>query len=220
MNDGYNETESRMSAQIAEEISNSYYFKNKTPSSHNMEQLIEEGKIKMTKPEPIEDKEFQETFVALNKLGYTLGRLTFSEGQGYHVTKLGEKKSLFWHTDLRELYFLVVKDYNLKKYLEQQNPTTTSEAQRSKQHLRFDLIPPEAIIAIADVLSKGAEKYGEYNWQKNRMTGEKSPINHAMKHITHYQAGIPDEDGDDKNIHLKHAIVNLIFEYWYNLKGK
>lgn len=93
------------------------------------------------------------------------------------------------------------------------------EAVRSHTNLRYDLIPPEALIAIADVLGKGAIKYGDGNWKKNRMIGEKSPINHAMKHIVNYQAGIPDEDGDDKNIHLKHAIVNLIFEYFYNLKG-
>lgn len=95
----------------------------------------------------------------------------------------------------------------------------TEEAKRNSIDLRFDLIPHEAMIAIAEVLAKGAVKYGEHNWEKSRLSGDKSCINHALKHITYYQGKIPDDESDDLNIHLKHAIVNLIFEYCYNLRG-
>ncbi len=36
-----------------------------------------------------------------------------------------------------------------------------------EQKLRMDLIPAEAIIALAEVLTKGAVKHGERDWEKN-----------------------------------------------------
>lgn len=90
-----------------------------------------------------------------------------------------------------------------------------TEATRFKCGVRFDLIPPECLIEVSKVFALGAEKYGDRNWQQSRLSGEHSPINHALKHIINYQAGIADEDGDDLKIHLTHAIVNLMFEYWY-----
>ena len=89
------------------------------------------------------------------------------------------------------------------------------EATRDTCGVRFDLIPAACLIEVAKVLDYGATKYGDCNWQKNRMTGDKGPINHALKHIVNYNAGIPDDDGPDLKIHLTHAIVNLMFEYWY-----
>ncbi len=91
----------------------------------------------------------------------------------------------------------------------------TTEAKRNKCGIRFDLIPPECLIEISKVFALGAEKYGENNWQQSRMDGEHGPINHALKHIINYHAGIPDDDGPEPEIHLTHAIVNLMFEFWY-----
>ena len=97
-----------------------------------------------------------------------------------------------------------------------------SEAKRNKCGVRFDIIPAECLIEVAKVLSISAERYGTNNWQKSRMTGENGPMNHALKHLINYQAGIPDEDGPELEIHLTHAIVNLMFEFWYvkNLDNK
>lgn len=89
------------------------------------------------------------------------------------------------------------------------------EAKRDGCGVRLDLIPPEVLIAVAKVFAVGAERYGEYNWQQSRLKGEHGPVNHALKHILNYSAGMPDEDGPDLKIHLTHAIVNLMFEYWY-----
>lgn len=91
------------------------------------------------------------------------------------------------------------------------------EAKRNPCNVRLDLIPPEVLLEVSKVFAIGAERYGDYNWQASRMTGEKGPVNHALKHILNYHAGIPDEDGPDLKIHLTHAIVNLMFEYWYEV---
>ena len=97
---------------------------------------------------------------------------------------------------------------------------TNEIAKRTPIDVRFDLIPPECLIAVAKVFSEGAAKYGDENWKKSRLSGDKSPINHALKHITNYMAGIPDDESEDLKVHLSHAIVNLMFEYWYEANIK
>ena len=90
-------------------------------------------------------------------------------------------------------------------------------AKRDPIGLRFDLIPGEVLKEVAAVLHKGAKRYGPNNWKKNRLDGADSPINHALKHLNYYTAGIPDDDGDDPKIHLAHALCNIIFELYYEL---
>lgn len=94
---------------------------------------------------------------------------------------------------------------------------TPKEPTRTKIGVRMDLIPGDVLLEVAKVLAQGAEKYGENNWKQSRLTGDKSALNHCLKHLACYQAGIPDDDGDDPNIHITHAIVNLVFELHYNL---
>ena len=95
-----------------------------------------------------------------------------------------------------------------------------AEAKRDKCGVRLDLIPADVLIELSKVLSTGAERYGEYNWQQSRLTGENGPINHALKHLLMYKDGIPDDEdpeGKDLNIHLRHALCNVVFELYYAL---
>lgn len=92
-----------------------------------------------------------------------------------------------------------------------------TEAKRDSCGVRFDLIPGEVLKEVSEVFAQGAMRYGDCNWQSSRLKGEHGPINHALKHINFYNAGIPDDDGPDRKIHLKHAIVNLMFELYYEL---
>lgn len=104
-------------------------------------------------------------------------------------------------------------------------PTATGEGSpdeptRQATGMRFDLIPGDVLAQVARVLAEGAEKYGDTNWRKGRLVGDKDPINHALKHINFYNAGVPDDedpDGVDMEIHLRNAIVNLMFELHYQL---
>lgn len=94
------------------------------------------------------------------------------------------------------------------------------KAKRNPIEYRLDLIPADVILEVSKVLANGAKKYGDNNWKQSRLTGENGPINHALKHILSYQAGIPDDEdpeGIDPQIHLRHAITNLIFELYYEL---
>ena len=94
------------------------------------------------------------------------------------------------------------------------------QATRHACGVRFDLIPGDALAEVARTLANGAKKYGDNNWKESRMVGENGPINHALKHIHYYNAGIEDDESPDPNIHLANAITNLLFELHYNLNGR
>lgn len=68
---------------------------------------------------------------------------------------------------------------------------------------RFDLIPPEAIIALAKHLEKGAEKYGDRNWEKGQPMS--AVLDSGERHLNAYKLGAKDED------HLVAAFCNLAF---------
>jgi hypothetical protein len=56
---------------------------------------------------------------------------------------------------------------------------------------------------VAKVMKKGADKYGEYNWQKGFSWS--SVVNHLLRHAFLYLTGDTTED------HLAHMVCNLGF---------
>ena len=92
------------------------------------------------------------------------------------------------------------------------------KANRDKCLLRLDLIPSCVLIELSKVFARGAERYGEENWKKSRLFQDADPINHALKHILAYKDGIPDDEdpkNEDPQIHLRHALCNIVFELYY-----
>ena len=74
--------------------------------------------------------------------------------------------------------------------------------------LRMDLVPKEAVDALAEVLGFGAEKYGDHNW-RNGLAHSRSYAA-LQRHLTAYWAG-ETFDPESGLSHLKHAIANLAF---------
>lgn len=75
--------------------------------------------------------------------------------------------------------------------------------------LRYDLVTPDVIKAIAEVLTFGAEKYAPNSWQlvpdaKRRYTAA------LMRHFEAYRAG-EKLDHESGLSHLSHALCNLMF---------
>ena len=66
---------------------------------------------------------------------------------------------------------------------------------------RYDLISPIGLRRLAETCDEGAQKYGDYNWERGMPIGEM--LNHAVAHIYNYLAGDRTED------HLAHAAWNL-----------
>lgn len=73
---------------------------------------------------------------------------------------------------------------------------------------RVDLVPTEAIHALADVLTAGVAKYGENNWRLgmdwSRVYGA------AQRHLLAFWGG-DDIDPESGMPHLWHAMTNLAF---------
>lgn len=79
--------------------------------------------------------------------------------------------------------------------------------------VRYDLLPPHAIHQLARVLTKGAEKYAERNWEKG-MNWSKC-LASLKRHIAKFEMGI-DNDEETGLLHLAHAMCNCAFilEYY------
>ena len=94
-----------------------------------------------------------------------------------------------------------------------------NNAKRSEKRLRFDLIPIEALEAYAERATIGAEKYGDFNWQKGGPSFFQDAKNHLYYHLLCYLNGRLD---DEKAItdHLKAVIWNAGSLLWWELTGK
>ena len=53
--------------------------------------------------------------------------------------------------------------------------------QRDKVEERFDLVPPDALLAVAKAMGEGAAKYGDENWRGLPM--DNISMNHAVRHV-------------------------------------
>ena len=81
---------------------------------------------------------------------------------------------------------------------------------------RYDLIPSELLKRLGELYARGAEKYGDYNWQKANSEEEYTRfIASAFRHFEQWRAGDTDED------HAMGAIWNIIAYEWHlNHKDK
>jgi len=78
--------------------------------------------------------------------------------------------------------------------------------------IRFELIPPELLIGVGEVLTFGAKKYSDRNWEKgmdwSRVYGA------LLRHLTAWWGG-QDLDPETNKSHLWHAGCCLTFLMTY-----
>lgn len=74
--------------------------------------------------------------------------------------------------------------------------------------LKFHLLPHSILIAIADILTIGAEKYAEDNWRTGMPWGR--AYNAMQRHLNAWESGETHDPDTGKN-HLYHAACNLAF---------
>jgi hypothetical protein len=74
-------------------------------------------------------------------------------------------------------------------------------AKRATVPERFDLIPAKGLMAVAEAMAKGAERYGDRNW---RGLPSEEMVNHAMRHLVLWMAG------DRTENHAAHAAANCL----------
>lgn len=76
---------------------------------------------------------------------------------------------------------------------------------------RLDLLPWAAVLACADVLTFGADKYGAENWQRVP-EGKRRFLAASLRHVIAYARGewLDPESGLP---HLSHALTSLMFVF-------
>jgi hypothetical protein len=91
-------------------------------------------------------------------------------------------------------------------------PTAINEhsGRQSSLPYRCDLLPPRALLHEAEILARGAAKYGVDNWRK---IGVREHVNHALTHLLAMLAG----DGQDD--HLGHATCRCLMALEMQLTG-
>lgn len=83
--------------------------------------------------------------------------------------------------------------------------------------LRLDLVPTEGVSAVADILTGGAAKYGDRNWEKGMDWSR--PYGAALRHLLAWWGG-EDRDRESGKSHLWHAATNLFFLIAYQARNK
>lgn len=74
--------------------------------------------------------------------------------------------------------------------------------------LRLDLIPPEATIALGKVLTMGAAKYDDRNWEKGFNWSR--AMSALKRHLTAWEAG-ENTDPESGYSHMEHVLCNAAF---------
>lgn len=80
---------------------------------------------------------------------------------------------------------------------------------------RMDLIPPEVLVGLGDILAFGAEKYGDRNWEKGMRWGR--PFAALMRHMWAWWSGEL-VDAETGRSHLLHAQCCLAFLIAYEAR--
>lgn len=86
-------------------------------------------------------------------------------------------------------------------------------AKFDQEKSRVDLIPPEFILAVGDILRHGAKKYAPNDW-KNLENAEDRYYGAAMRHLLEYRKGSKTDEESGLS-HLAHAACNLAFLFYF-----
>ena len=82
--------------------------------------------------------------------------------------------------------------------------------------LRYDLVPWDAMDEVTAVLTFGAIKYADRNWERGMNWGRL--IGAAFRHVTKWAMG-EKLDPETGKSHLAHAICCLLFLLAYEIRG-
>lgn len=85
-----------------------------------------------------------------------------------------------------------------------------------KPKTMFQLLKPDYIEGIADVLTMGALKYAPDNWKKVPRVEYERAMYH---HLNEYLKGNKDDDESGLS-HLYHMATNAMFLDWFDKQGK
>ncbi len=82
--------------------------------------------------------------------------------------------------------------------------------------VRMDLVPPDALKALAEVYTKGAEKYAARNWEKGLDWSE--CYGSLLRHANAWNTG-EDRDEESGQLHMAHVAWNAMALLTFALRG-
>ena len=82
---------------------------------------------------------------------------------------------------------------------------------------RWYLIPWTCMKEVAEVLTSGADRYGDHNWTQVENPGDRY-FSACMRHLTAWVHG-EKKDLDSGRHHLAHAICCLLFLMWFDRRN-
>ena len=86
-----------------------------------------------------------------------------------------------------------------------------------EEKVRTDLLPVNALMKVAEVLTMGAVKYNDRNWEEGIDFGR--VYGALLRHLWAWQA-LEDHDPESKKLHLAHVATNALFMLHYALDAK
>ena len=115
--------------------------------------------------------------------------------------------SLGWQLSTRDVGSLTAIP-TFEPFVSVEDAPTTGNKHDSGKPL-MGAVPPNAVLAVAKVLTFGAEKYGRNNWRQVE-SAETRYMDAALRHINAYQRGEA-ADPESGESHLAHAVCSLMF---------
>ncbi len=84
-----------------------------------------------------------------------------------------------------------------------------------QEKIRVDLLPPDALEEISKVLTHGAKKYGDRNWELGMDWNR--PYGALLRHLWAWWRG-EDYDPESGIHHLAHVGCNILFLLTYSIR--
>ena len=100
-------------------------------------------------------------------------------------------------------------------------PTNTTKAHRTHLGVRFDLLEPAFLRAMAQLMDYGTHydrATGVREQWKRGLEDDKCPVNHIMDHLCAYELNEAHDKMGDRKGHLAAIAVNAMFEYFFEAR--
>ncbi len=97
--------------------------------------------------------------------------------------------------------------------------TNRVQAEADKKHAkpRMSLLPGDALMAIADVLTYGATKYADDSWKAPPFKSS-DYLDALLRHAAKRLEGEV-RDAESGRLHAAHMATNAMMYLWYELRG-
>lgn len=92
----------------------------------------------------------------------------------------------------------------------------SDSTKHDSEKIRMDLLPFEALEAVADVLTHGARKYTDNGWQTVE-NGERRYMAALLRHLCAHDRGEA-RDAESGLLHAAHVATNALFILWFELQ--